>query len=327
MELEAPADQRGHESVDVGSRMREHEVFAAGFPDQTRVAPVTVDVGSDGAPHLMEDRRRPREVDPGELFAREHRIAHGSRGARKEVDDARRESRFLEKLHQEPCRVHRRRRGLPHDRVAHQRGSRRKIARDRREVERRHGEDEPLERPVFEGVPHARRRNRLLRIDLAHEVHVEAEKIDQLAGRVDFGLMAGLALSEHRRGVQPHAPRPGEKVRGLEEDGRAGLPRHPRPCRVRVARGGDGTRHLACTRLVPRRKDVPVIVRGDGRRGGAGADAAAGDHRRDLDGSTGHDLQRVDELASLGTIRCVTEDRLVVRDRDVDDGVGHDRLR
>ena len=49
-------------------------------------------------------------------------------------------------------------------------------------------------------------------------MHVEAPEVDQLARRVDLGLVGRLALSQHRRGVDPGAPRPGEEVGGLEQD-------------------------------------------------------------------------------------------------------------
>ena len=72
--------------------------------------------------------------------------------------------------------------------------------------------------------------------DLAGEVHVEAPEVDQLAGRVDLGLVGRLALAQHRRGVDPGAPRPGEQVGGLEQDGGAVVEGQVAPGRG----GGDG---------------------------------------------------------------------------------------
>ena len=61
---------------------------------------------------------------------------------------------------------------------------------------------EALERPVLHPVPDAGRRDRLLRVDAQHELDVEAEEVDQLAGGVDLGLVRGLRLAEHRRRVE-----------------------------------------------------------------------------------------------------------------------------
>lgn len=48
----------------------------------------------------------------------------------------------------------------------------------------------------------------LLGQDLGVVVGVEAEEVDRLGGAVDLGLVAGLALAEHRRGVQDVAVGP-----------------------------------------------------------------------------------------------------------------------
>ena len=92
------------------------------------------------------------------------------------------------------------------------------VAADGREVERRDGVDEPLERPVIHPVPRARRRVGLLAVDPLGVVHVEPEEVDQLAGAVDLRLERGLALAQHGGGVEPLPGRRGQQVRGLEED-------------------------------------------------------------------------------------------------------------
>ena len=110
------------------------------------------------------------------------------------------------------------------------------VAADRREVERADGEDEALERPVLQPVPDARRRDRLLLVDPRHELDVEAEEVDQLAGGVDLGLVRRLRLVEHRRGDERRPPRAGEQLGGAQEDGGALLPRRPAPSPARPRR-------------------------------------------------------------------------------------------
>ena len=136
-----------------------------------------------------------------------------------QVDDAGRHPGLLEQLHRQVGGELLGVRGLPDDGVAHERGRGRQVAGDGREVERGDGVDEALERAVVAAVPQAAGvGRRLLLDDLAGEVDVEAPEVDELAGGVDLGLVGRLALPEHRRGVDPRPPRPGEQVGGLEED-------------------------------------------------------------------------------------------------------------
>ena len=58
---------------------------------------------------------------------------------------------------------------------------------------------------------------------------LKRRKSIELAGRVDLGLVRGLRLPEHRRGVERVAPRPGEQLGGAQEDRGALLPRPARP--------------------------------------------------------------------------------------------------
>ena len=146
-------------------------------------------------------------------------LRHRGSEAGHHVDHAGRQAGLGEQRHQVVRRKLRCRCGLPDDDVAHHRRRGRQVARDRGEVERRDGQHEALERPVVEPVPDAWRRDRLLGQDAAREVHVEAPEVGQLAGRVDVGLVARLALAQHRRGVDRVAPRARQQIGGLQEDG------------------------------------------------------------------------------------------------------------
>ena len=162
-------------------------------------------------------------------------------------------------------------RRLPHDGVAHQRRGGRQVAGDRGEVERRDRVDEALERAVVDAVPDAGPTDRLVGEDLPGERDVEPPEVDELAGRVDLGLDRRLGLAEHRRRVEPVAPRPGQQVGRLEEDrgpvvertGRATPARRPwrrrsrptrrRGWRSRRARARGGARAAGPRRTAPRR--------------------------------------------------------------------------
>ncbi len=86
------------------------------------------------------------------------RVADHRRRPGQEVDDAVGQPGLAQDLHEVVRRQHRRVRRLPHHGVAHHRRRRRQVGADRREVERRHREDEAFERTRLELVPHAGRR-------------------------------------------------------------------------------------------------------------------------------------------------------------------------
>src|SRR5581483_11267683 len=239
-----------------------------------------------------------------------------------EVDHARRQPRLLVELHQEVRRVRRRRRRLPHDRVAHQRGRGRQVAGDRGEVERCHREDEALERPVFQPVPDAGRGDGLLLVDARHVADVEAPEVDELARRVDLGLVCGLRLAEHGRGVQRLAPGAGEQLGRAQQHGRALLPRRARPVVPGLAGGGDRALDLRLPALVHGREHVRAVVRLDGLERLAGAHLLAADHERDVE------LLRLEagepnaQLLALGRAGRIAPDRLVEGLGDAGDAVG-----
>ena len=196
----------------------------------------------------------PVKWTPASCGARERGVADRRAGPVDEVDHARRQAGLLEEVHEEVRGVAPRCGRLPDDRVAHQRGARREVAADRGEVERRDREDEALERPVLHPVPDARRGDRLLLVDARHELDVEAQEVDQLAGGVDLGLVRGLRLAEHRRGVERRAPRAGEQLGGAQEDRGALLPGQARPVLPRLAGGADRALDLGLRRPGGRRR-------------------------------------------------------------------------
>ena len=65
---------------------------------------------------------------------------------------------------------------------------------------------------VLQAVPHAGQALGLLLVDFLHEVYVEPEKVNQLAGGVDFGLKRILALAQHGGRVDAGAIGPGQQV-------------------------------------------------------------------------------------------------------------------
>ena len=291
--------------------MGDDEVFPARFADDARVGAVGGHRSADRLPHRVEDGGGAREVRAGQVAAREHRVRdhHGIAGHH--VDDARRQARFDQQAHDVVRAQHRRRRRLPDDRAAHQRGRARQVPANGREVERSHGVDEAFETAVVGLVPHPPVGDRLLAVELLRVVRVEAEEVGQLARRVDLGLVRRLRLVEHRGGVERGAPGAGQEFSGLQEDGRAILPRPRRPLALRGDGGLDRRVDFGRARQVIVAEHVPMVVRHHGAGGLAGAHVLAVDHHRDVDALGRHRVEARLQLGALRRARSVAPDGFV----------------
>ena len=322
--LEGAAQDRGRDRLGVRGRVRDDEVLAACLADDARIAPVVGDVRADRLPHGLEDRGRAGEVHAGEVRARERRVADVLAGAVDEVDDPVRQAGLLEDPHRVVRGEHRRRGGLPEHGIAHQRGRAGEVAADRGEVERRDGEDEALERPVFHPVPDARARRRLLLVHPRHEGGVETPEVDQLARRVDLRLVHGLRLAEHRGRVQRVAPRARQELRSAEEDRRALLPRDAMPVLPCLGRRLDRSLDLLGAALVHVGEDMLLVVRHDRLLQVARRDVLAADDERDLDALVPHLLQSELEARALRAAGRVVANGLVHgRGNTEDPGCAH----
>ena len=154
---------------------------------------------------------------------------------------------------------------------------------------------------------------------------LQRQKSIELAGGVDLGLVRRLRLAEHRRGVEdravlawPAARRRAGRSRAAR--GSASPPTTP----ARRAR----RRSRACTSSAPAWRDLGDhllvrVRRAHLRRCRRALASLAADEQRDLDRRLGHRLERALERLLLRRARAVAEDRLVVRLRDLRDGIQH----
>ncbi len=268
----------------------------------------------------------PGEVHAGQLRAVEDQRRQLAARAGDEVDDAGRQARLFQ--HQVGV-VGRQELGLgrlPQDGVAHQRRRRGQVAADRGEVERREGEDEALERAQLEHVPGAGRAGWLLGVQALGVGRVEAPEVDQLAGRVNLGLVAGLGLPQHGGGVDRVAVRAGEQLGGAEEDRGARLPRHRRPLALGLGAVLDRPLDLGRAGQVRLGQHVAVAVgHGDVNRAARGHPLAA-DDAWDFDRVGGHSRELGFERRFLGAAGGVGPDGLVLGLGQAHDRVVHGRL-
>src|SRR5438034_8675593 len=143
-------------------------------------------------------------------------------------------------------------------------------------------------------------------------MYVEAPEVHELARRVDFRLVRGLGLPQHRRGVHHRAVARGEEIGGLEEHGRPPLQGPRRPVAPRLARRRDRRLDLLGPRLVHLGQHVAVAMGHDGVHGLAGADLAAADDDGDLEDAGGRLLQGALQLIALRSSYGVREDGFVL---------------
>jgi hypothetical protein len=157
---------------------------------------------------------------------------------------------------------------------------------------------------------------------LAREVHVETPEVDELAGGVDLGLVRGLALPQHRRRVEPSAPRTGEQVRGLQEDRCSRLERRARPVMARIERRRDRLLHVVGVRFAPGADDGLTIVRlHEGERFAARDATFAADRHRQFVRFGTEPVELGEQCTAFDGSGRVVEHRFVRRDGDVDDAV------
>ncbi len=105
-------------------------------------------------------------------------------------------------------------------------------------------------------------------------MHVEAQEVDQLAGRVDLGLLGGLGLAEHGGGGQGLAPGAGQQVGGLEEDRGAGVEGERLPGRSSGQGSVDGLLRVGLGGVAQGAEPSRVVVRLDDVDLGAAAHPA-----------------------------------------------------
>src|SRR5213083_1908705 len=127
----------------------------------------------------------------------------------------------------------------------------------------------------------------------------QSKTAHQLARRVDFRLVRGLGLPQHRRRVHHRAVARGEEIGGLEEHGRPPLQGPRGPLAPRLARRRDRAFNLLGARLVHLGQHVVVAVGHDGIDGLPGADLAATDDDGDVQYAGGQLFEDALQLVAL----------------------------
>ncbi len=265
----------------MGTGMCQHEVLASGFSDNAWIGLIPGYVLSDGLPHVLEHTCGPCEVDTAEVGVLQNDSRRGRAIRVDEVDHTGRQTGFFEYLHDDSSRVDLRLCRFPDHGVAHECRGCGKITGDGGEVERCNSKHEALEWTVFHAVPHTGLTIRLIGIDLSKVLNVEPEKVDQLAGAVNFCLEGVLALCQHRCRIHLCPVGACQQIGRLQENGCSFLPRHVFPVGL-SRKGGINSHGNMCriTMMVVSQQVVQLMGWPDGMQVTGGNPFPADHHRQ-----------------------------------------------
>ena len=225
-------------------------------------------------------------------------------------------ARFAKDFHDYPCRIDLRIGRLPQCHVAHQSGRRGKVSGNCREVERRNGQDESLQRTVLHAVPNSGRALRLLGVDFDHELHVKAQKIGEFAGRIDFGLVHCFGLSQHGCRIDFVAVGPTHEVGRAQENSGAFKPGHGRPRGVGGQRSLNGLLDMLLASPVVAANYSLVVMGRTAFPKASASDLSAPDKHRNIHFFAQHLLVGLQKSAAFWASGCIAQYRLI-------DGLGY----
>ena len=169
--------------------------------------------------------------------------------------------------------------------------------------------------------------DRLLGQDLAGERDVEPPEVDELARRVDLGLIGALGLAQHRGGGQLLPPRPGQQVGGTQEHRSALVERRGFPLRLRGERGFHRLEGVGMGGVGQGAEPRGMPVRLDDVDGLAAAHSVfSADHMRKVDRLGGQRVKCGLETRAFRAAGGVVVYRFVGRHRHVSDRVHGPRM-
>src|SRR5690606_31109284 len=113
---------------------------------------------------------------------------------------------------------------FPNDYVTAHCRRRGQVTTDGCKVERRNGKDKTFERTVLHPVVETFGGDRLLPVDVAEEVYIETQEVDQFTGAVDLGLERVFTLAEHGRRIHAEPVFGSQQFCGFQEYGSTVLP-------------------------------------------------------------------------------------------------------
>ena len=160
-------------------------------------------------------------------------------------------------------------------------------------------------------------------VDLLHIVRIETAEVDEFASRIDFSLVAGLALVEHRSCVHFVAVSLRNELASLHENGSSLVPVHVLPLSFCFKSAFDGLLDFLFAAQVAYAENVFVIVRSDDFHRFAGFDLFAADDERDLDLFLELFCKFVFQKFLFCRTRSVSVNRFILRTRNRIDSVCH----
>ena len=203
----------------------QNKIFTARFSYDSRVGFVAGDVFTDSFPNMLEYAGGTCKVDSCKIRVFEDYLTCGRAIHIHQVDDAVGNSSFLENFHQHLGGIDLRIGRFPYDGIAHHGCRSRQIARNGGKIEGGQRKHKAFKWALLESVPYAWPGNRrLLGVDFAKVLYVEAQKVDELTGSIDFGLKGIFGLPQHGGGIDFSSVRSCKEVGCFQKNRCALLP-------------------------------------------------------------------------------------------------------
>src|SRR5210317_524663 len=249
-------------------------------------------------------------------------LADHRTGTRHKVDDAIGHPGLFENLHKEVRRIDAGRSRLKQNRVTHNGRRCCQVACDSGEIEWSYGKDKAFERTLLHEVPETFRGiHGLVGINLLRVVHIEAQKVDQLAGCINLCLVGALAGGKHADGIHDVTILTGKQLGSFEKDRGALFPTQVGP----IFLGGHGSinRHvdLFFTGQVVITENMLMVMRHDNLAHFTGTNFFTTDNQGNLNFLVGDFFNRRLEQIALRSSGSIAVDRLIDRGRDLKDGI------
>lgn len=137
----------------------------------------------------------------GKVGIRKTDIPNRSTRTWNKVDYSRRQSGFLQDLHDYVGCVYQRRSGFPNNRIPHQSRSCWQVSCDGCKIKWSNSKHKTFKWTVLYVIPYTNRRFRLLLVDLLGISYIEPKEIYEFTSCINFGLKCRFAAGKHRSGI------------------------------------------------------------------------------------------------------------------------------
>ncbi|EMR00971.1 hypothetical protein ADICEAN_03899 [Cesiribacter andamanensis AMV16] len=246
----------------IGRVVGHDKVLATGFAHDAGVALIAAYVFANGFPDGLEHAGAACKVDAGKIGMLKDHLTGRRAMHIHQVDYPIGHTSLAEHFHEHMGRVDLGFGRFPHHGIAQHGGGCGQVAGNGGKVKGGKGKHKTFQRAVLQAVPDAGGALGLHLVHLAHEVNVEAQKVDELTGRINLGLVGILGLAQHGGGIESGPVGAGNQLGSFQENAGAHFPAHAFPQLLGIQGGLYGLLHMLGIALVVIAQHMLMIMRG-----------------------------------------------------------------